>query len=76
MDNGRVLGLLNAHNQEIKASKITPAQLAQLLAKLDSGEISGKIAKKVFVEMFDTGKDPPQVIIAEKGLVQISDEKH
>ncbi len=66
MDNGRVLGLLNAHNQEIKASKITPAQLAQLLAKLDSGEISGKIAKKVFVEMFDTGKDPPQVIIAER----------
>lgn len=68
------LGLLNAHNQEIKASKITPAQLAQLLAKLDSGEISGKIAKKVFVEMFATGK-APQVIIAEKGLVQISDEK-
>ncbi|MGD9154114.1 MAG: Asp-tRNA(Asn)/Glu-tRNA(Gln) amidotransferase GatCAB subunit B, partial [Bacillota bacterium] len=32
----------------------------------------GKIAKTVFEEMFASGKDP-EVIVKEKGLVQISD---
>ena len=47
--------------------------MAALLKLVDSGDISGKIAKKVFAEMFATGKDA-EVIIKEQGLVQISDE--
>jgi aspartyl-tRNA(Asn)/glutamyl-tRNA(Gln) amidotransferase subunit B len=43
-----------------------------MLALIDSGTISGKIAKTVFEEMYRTGKDA-EVIIKEKGLVQISD---
>lgn len=67
------LGLLNAHNLEIGDSKIKPAQLAGLLQRQKEGKISGKIAKKVFAEMFQSGQDPEE-IIKEKGLLQISDE--
>jgi len=45
-----------------------------MLKLLDEGVISSKIAKVVFEEMFDSGRDP-QAIVEEKGLVQISDEK-
>jgi len=44
-----------------------------MLNLIDEGTISGKMAKRVFEEMFDTGKEP-DVIIKEKGMVQISDE--
>ncbi len=53
-------------------SKITPAQLAELVALIEGGQISGKIGKEVFAEMFATGK-APAVIVKEKGLVQVSD---
>jgi aspartyl-tRNA(Asn)/glutamyl-tRNA(Gln) amidotransferase subunit B len=67
------LGLLNANGMALEESKVTPQQLATLLKVQEEGKISGKIAKKVFSEMFTTGKDP-EVIIKEKGLVQISDK--
>lgn len=70
---GEYLRLLNASNMEIQESKVSPEQLALLLKSQDEGKISGKIAKTVFEEMFNTGKDPED-IIKEKGLVQISDE--
>ncbi|HHY70304.1 MAG TPA: Asp-tRNA(Asn)/Glu-tRNA(Gln) amidotransferase GatCAB subunit B, partial [Thermoanaerobacterales bacterium] len=53
--------------------KFTPKQLADMLTMIDKGTISGKIAKDVFRDMFDTGKSPED-IVKEKGLVQISDE--
>jgi len=52
---------------------VSPERLAALVELIDSGEISGKIAKSVFEEMIDTGKSPLQ-IVAEQGLRQISDE--
>lgn len=63
---------MNAANKQIKDSPIKPKQLGQLIALIDKGTISGKIAKTVFIEMWQTGKDPEQVI-KEKNLVQISD---
>ncbi|MGE5372528.1 MAG: Asp-tRNA(Asn)/Glu-tRNA(Gln) amidotransferase subunit GatB [Solirubrobacterales bacterium] len=65
--------LLNQNGLELKDSKITPERLAQLLKLIERGTISGKIAKTVFEEMFASGDDP-EVIVKEKGLVQISDE--
>jgi len=53
-------------------NRIAPEQLAELVAVVDAGQISGKQAKDVFVEMFATGKSA-SVIIAEKGLAQVSD---
>lgn len=69
---GELLRLLNANNLEIEDSPIKPKQLVELLMLMDKGTISGKIAKTVFEEMFTSGK-PPQAIVEEKGLVQISD---
>jgi aspartyl-tRNA(Asn)/glutamyl-tRNA(Gln) amidotransferase subunit B len=46
--------------------------LAGLIALIDEGKISGKIAKTVFDEMSDSGRSPQQ-IVAEKELVQVSD---
>ncbi|MEW6172033.1 MAG: Asp-tRNA(Asn)/Glu-tRNA(Gln) amidotransferase subunit GatB [Bacillota bacterium] len=70
---GELARLLNATNKEISASPVKPAQLAMLLKLIDDGTISGKIAKTIFEEMFNSGKDP-QVIVQEQGLVQITDE--
>ncbi|KFI37167.1 glutamyl-tRNA amidotransferase, partial [Peptococcaceae bacterium SCADC1_2_3] len=71
--NGDLSRLLNLHNINIVACPLTPQQLGALLKLIEKGTISGKIAKTVFEEMFNKGKDPEQ-IIQEKGLVQISDE--
>jgi len=43
-----------------------------MIALIENNTISGKIAKEVFAEMFETGKDA-QAIVKEKGLEQLSD---
>lgn len=63
---------LNQAQKAISASPILPAALGKMIRIIDSGEISGKMGKTVFQEMWDSGKDP-DAIIKEKGLVQISD---
>ena len=67
-----LLGRLNAAGKEIEESPVTASQLGDLISRIDQGEISGKIAKTVFEEMFSSGREPGD-IIKEKGLVQISD---
>ena len=69
-----LMGLLNETGKEIEDVIFKPKQLANMLSMIDKGTISGKIAKDVFKEMFDTGKDPDD-IVKEKGLIQISDEQ-
>ena len=69
---GPLGALLNAENISIEASPVTPKGLADLLALVEEGVISGKIAKTVFDDMAKTGKSP-QDIVQEKGLVQVRD---
>lgn len=69
-----LLGYLNREAKEITESPITPSQLAALLKLIQGEVISGKIAKAVFEEMYRTGRSP-EVIIQEKGLVQITDRE-
>jgi aspartyl-tRNA(Asn)/glutamyl-tRNA(Gln) amidotransferase subunit B len=59
--------------EEIAACRVRPEQLGGLLGMVEEGTISGKIAKTVFVEMMETGKDP-RTVVTEKNLVQVSDE--
>ncbi len=68
-----LMAQLNAANKTINESLITPKHLREMLELIDKGTISGKIAKTVFEEMFVSGK-MPDVVVKEKGLVQISDE--
>jgi len=71
---GELNKLLNQNNMEISDCKIKPDGMAKILQLIDDGIISGKMAKAVFEEMFNTGKTP-ELVIEEKGLVQISDEE-
>ena len=64
---------LNRHDREIEDCPVSPENLAELLHLLDSGVISGKIAKGVFEQMFASGKSARQ-IVDEDGLVQVRDE--
>jgi aspartyl-tRNA(Asn)/glutamyl-tRNA(Gln) amidotransferase subunit B len=57
----------------IEHCPIPPADLAALIETIDSGEISGKIAKTVFEEMGRT-REKPAAIIRRMGLTQVSDE--
>ncbi len=57
---------------EMKSVPVTASQMAELLKLIAAGTISGKIAKQVFPEMWETGK-AAAAIVEEKGLVQISD---
>jgi len=65
--------LLNAAGIDIAESKVKPAALAGMLKMVSEGTISGKIAKSVFQEMFETGKSPEEIVRA-KGLTQITSE--
>ncbi len=66
----RVAKELGVEYDELPVSAI---QLAHLIALIDKGTISGKIAKDVFAEMVETSNDPEK-IVEEKGVLQISDE--
>lgn len=63
---------LNNANIEIDKCPVTPEKLAALIRLIDKGTISNKIAKTVFEEIWSTGKDA-EVIVKEKGMIQISD---
>ncbi|PKL52099.1 MAG: Asp-tRNA(Asn)/Glu-tRNA(Gln) amidotransferase GatCAB subunit B [Nitrospira bacterium HGW-Nitrospira-1] len=69
---GELMRLLNEENISIEKCLLKPGQLAEMLLLIDRGTISTKIAKTVFTGMCKTGKDA-QVIVKEKGLVQVSD---
>lgn len=59
--------------EDISSCKVTPQQLSALLLMVEKNTISGKIAKTVFFDMMETGKDA-ELIVKEKNLVQVSDE--
>ncbi len=64
--------LLNSTNSRIEDSRIRPGQLVEMLNLIDKGTLSGPLSKTVFEEMFKTGRSA-EAIVAEKGLVQITD---
>ena len=69
---GDLMAALKADGKEIAASPITAEHLGDLVKRIASGELSGKLAKEIFPKMFSTG-DAPGVIVEREGLKQISD---
>ncbi len=63
------------NDRELEPSQIpfTAEQLAKMITLIEKGTISSAIGKKVVEELFENPKDP-EVIIQEKGWIQISDE--
>ena len=70
---GELLGALNAAGKAITESPVSPDALAGLLALIEDGTVSGKMAKSVFEKMFAEGKAARQVV-DELGLKQITDD--
>jgi aspartyl-tRNA(Asn)/glutamyl-tRNA(Gln) amidotransferase subunit B len=56
----------------LEAVRIKPMDIPELIALVESGQISGKIAQDVFAEMFATGQSAGRIVEA-KGLAQVSD---
>jgi len=67
-----LLRRLNDAGKDIADCPVDPAALAELLAKVEKGEITAASGKKVFATMFETGKRAAEIIAAE-GLAQITD---
>ena len=57
----------------LDACPIAPSALAELIALVEGGTISGKIGKDVFDKMYASGRGA-KAIVEEEGLVQLSDE--
>ena len=69
---GDLMKLLNEDGKTFDECLFRPSGLVGMLKLIDNGTISGKIAKTVFEEIYSTGKDA-EVVVREKGLVQITD---
>ena len=69
---GDLTRLLNTAEIGVQDSKVSPAHLSELIQLISNNTISGKIAKSVLDDAFETGKMPKQ-IVEEKGLSQITD---
>ena len=70
---GELNALLNKYEMTLSNSKINADNFSSLIQKIKDGTISGKIAKDVLEEIWNTGLDANK-IISSKGLEQISDE--
>lgn len=67
-----LMGALNKLGKDIDESPVTAEQLGGLIDLIEDDTISGKIAKDVFADMLETGKEAA-VIVDEKGLKQVTD---
>lgn len=69
-----LLAKLNEKNLTVDRSPVSSQQLSELIVLIEKGTLSGRLAKEVFEEMFETSKAPGK-IVEEKGLSQITDTK-
>ena len=70
---GDISRLIKAQgDDEITAIPLSPSHLAELLSRIKAGEINLNTGKAVLEEMFQSGKDPGEIIRA-RGFGQISD---
>jgi aspartyl-tRNA(Asn)/glutamyl-tRNA(Gln) amidotransferase subunit B len=68
-----LFGALNRAGRGLETAPVEPGRLGRLVDLIAAGTISGRIAKDVFAQMFETG-DEPAAIVARQGLRQLSDE--
>jgi aspartyl-tRNA(Asn)/glutamyl-tRNA(Gln) amidotransferase subunit B len=64
---------LKENKVAIQDSPISASALGKLIQLIEKGEISGKMAKQLFIEMWRTKEDPAG-LINKLGLAQITDE--
>jgi aspartyl-tRNA(Asn)/glutamyl-tRNA(Gln) amidotransferase subunit B len=69
-----LLRRLNGSGKEITASPVSPKALAELIALVEGGKITGAVAKKVFAKMFEDGRSASQIVEAEGLGAQVSSD--
>ena len=67
-----LLGYLNEKGLELDELNITPHHIVDVIRLIDEKRLSGKMAKGVMREMFETGKEPRAIVDARK-LTKIGD---
>jgi len=67
-----LFGNLNKAGKSLSDSPVDEEKLGGLIDLIADNTISGRIAKDVFAEMFESGKDAA-TIVEEKGLKQVTD---
>jgi len=70
---GDVSAYLNAHNCDITGFPVSPKHLGEMVALIEKGVLSSKLAKKVFAEMLKKDEAPAD-LVKKLGLEQVSDE--
>ncbi len=70
---GETLRLLKERNIDAEDIRFSPEDLAKLISLVDSGAITGSVAKEVFEKMFDEGIDPEEYV-EKQGLKTVRDE--
>ena len=69
---GDIAAFVNANRLSIAELPLKPEQLAEMVQLIDSGVISGKIAKELLPELLAQGGSP-KAIVEAKGLGMLSD---
>ena len=67
-----MLRLLAERELDLRAAKIEPKALAELVKLVDSKVVNSTTAKEIFAALFDKGGDPGD-LVARQGLAQVSD---
>ncbi|MDB5365026.1 MAG: gatB [Rhodospirillales bacterium] len=67
-----LLGALNREGKDLADSPVSASKLGGLIDLIQDNTISGRIAKEVFAEMVESGKDAASIVEA-KGLRQVVD---
>ncbi|PSL58312.1 aspartyl/glutamyl-tRNA(Asn/Gln) amidotransferase subunit B [Saccharothrix carnea] len=63
----------NARGVELAELGITPAQIARVIALVNSGELTNKLAREVVTGVLD-GEGEPEAVIEARGLKVVSDD--
>ena len=70
---GEIAAYLKEEHLDISETKLTPENLAELIALIEKNTISNNIGKQIVVDMMKTGEKASK-IVESRGLSQISDE--
>lgn len=67
-----LMALLNAKGQTIVGCKFAPENLGKMVKMIEEGAITGKIAKEIFPELFESNADPAE-LVEKKGIKVMGD---
>ena len=70
---GEIAAYLKEEKLDISETKLTPANLVELIALIEKNTISNNIGKQIIIDMMKDGTSAKE-IVEKRGLSQISDE--